>query len=222
MAPSSGSPAPPPTSARTTGRPTKANTEQLSLDLKEAALSLFLERGYEGTSLDAIAHAAGTTKPSVYVRFSNKGELFTSVMSWAIERPDWPEGGAGVPTLDLDDLEGALRSIAEAALRRATHPSMVSLARAVIAEATRFPELAQLTLAASSTETETLVGLLQRHATNGTIVADEPEILAEQFLGLISGVPAYVAAFGVVRDKKTQGRDTDAAVTLFVRGLRPG
>jgi AcrR family transcriptional regulator len=226
MVPSTSSRAPrgPSAALRATGRPTKADAEQLSLDLKEAALTLFLERGYEGTSLGAIARAAGTTKPSLYIRFPDKGSLFTSVVRWAIERADWPEAGTVSPTpsLDLNDLEGALRAIADAALRRATHPAMVSLARVVAAEATRFPELARMTLAASSTETRTLAGLLQRHSANGAIVADEPEILAEQFLGLVSGVPAYLASFGVVRDETTQARYTDVAITQFRRGVRPG
>jgi AcrR family transcriptional regulator len=206
--------------ARTTGRPTKARTQQLSDDLRDAALDLFLERGYEGTTLEAIASAAGTTKPSLYVRFPDKESLFTGVVQWAIEQPDWPLAENKPP--DLDDLEGALRSIADSTVRRATHPSMVGLTRIVVAQAGRFPELAQKTLAASSTQARLVVELLQRHAAKGAIVADDPEVLAEQFLDLVSARPARLASFGVARNAAAQRRYTDVAVTLFLRGLRPG
>jgi AcrR family transcriptional regulator len=208
--------------ARPGGRPTKEETAQLSRDIREAALALFLEHGYEGTSLDDVARAARTTKASLYIRFADKESLFTGVMRWAIGRTDWPYPESKALDLDgLDDLEGALRSIADAALHRATHPSMVRLNQIVIGQAGRFPDLAQRTLAASWTRTRVVVKLLQRHADLGAIVAAEPEILAEHFLGLVSGLPASLASFGVERDAATQRRYRDVAIELFLRGLRP-
>ena len=205
---------------RSGGRPTTAETLQLSDDIRRAALALFLERGYEGTSLDDIARAAGTTKPSLYVRFRGKESLFSGVMHWAIGRADWPEPESRPP--DLDDLEGALRSIADAAVRRATNPSMVGLTRIVVAQAARFPDLAQRTLAASWNRQSFIAHLLRRHAANGVIVADEPEILTEHFLALVAGTPARLASLGVVRDAATQQHHTNLAIELFLRGLRPG
>jgi AcrR family transcriptional regulator len=211
-----------PQGSRPGGRPTKEGTAQLSQNVREAALTLLLERGYEGTSLDDVAEAAGTTKASLYVRFPTKESLFTSVMQWAIGRSDWPEPASRPLDLgDLDDLEGALRSIADAALHRATHPSMVRLTRLAVAQAGRFPDLAQRTLDASSIHKQLLIQLLQRHAALGAIVADEPEILAEHFLGLVAGMPASLAALGVDRDDATQQRYSKVALELFLRGLRP-
>jgi AcrR family transcriptional regulator len=46
----------------------------------DAALELFLERGYEGTSMAAVADAAGVTKPVVYACFPGKDELFRSLL----------------------------------------------------------------------------------------------------------------------------------------------
>jgi AcrR family transcriptional regulator len=211
-----------PTGSRPGGRPTKEETAQLSLNVREAALTLFLERGYEGTSLDDVAAAAHTTKASLYVRFADKESLFTSVMQWAIGRSDWPEPEyKPLGLADLDDLEGALRSIADAALHRATHPSMVRLTQLAIAQADRVPDLAQRALAASWTGKRFVVELLQHHAALGAIVADEPEILAEHFLGLVAGIPARLASFGVDRDDATQQRYSEVAIELFLRGLRP-
>ena len=201
------------------GRPTSEQTAQLTADLREAALELFLEHGYEGTSLDAIARAAGTTKVSVYARFDDKESLFVSVVQWATGRPDWPVPEPPAP--DLDDLEGALRAIAETAVRRATHRDMVKLTRIAVAEATRFPDLAEQASAAGWPRKQLVVDLLARHAATGAIEADEPEILAEHFLGLVSGMPARLASFGIVRRPAVQRRYTEVAVDLFLRGLRP-
>jgi AcrR family transcriptional regulator len=52
----------------------------------DAGLTLFLERGYEGTSMAAIADAAGVTKPVVYACFPSKDELFRELLRREEER----------------------------------------------------------------------------------------------------------------------------------------
>lgn len=76
---------------RQAGRPSPAQAAQLDQDVRESSLRLFLEQGYDGTSMDAIARAAGTTKVTLYSRYSSKEELFSSVLWWALLRDDWPQ-----------------------------------------------------------------------------------------------------------------------------------
>ena len=45
----------------------------------DAAMDVFLEHGYEGASMDAIARAAGVSKPVVYDCFAGKDELFKAL-----------------------------------------------------------------------------------------------------------------------------------------------
>lgn len=52
----------------------------------DAALELFLEHGYDGTSMDAVARAAGVTKPVVYACFPGKDELFRALLRREEER----------------------------------------------------------------------------------------------------------------------------------------
>src|SRR6266511_1458510 len=47
----------------------------------DAALELFLERGYEGTSMQAVADQAGVTKPVVYACYSSKDALFRALLA---------------------------------------------------------------------------------------------------------------------------------------------
>jgi AcrR family transcriptional regulator len=46
----------------------------------DAALDLFLERGYEGASMQAVADRAEVTKPVVYACFPSKEELFRALL----------------------------------------------------------------------------------------------------------------------------------------------
>jgi AcrR family transcriptional regulator len=46
----------------------------------DAALPLFIEHGFGGTSIDMIAAAAGVTRPVVYDCYSNKQDLFHALL----------------------------------------------------------------------------------------------------------------------------------------------
>ncbi len=46
----------------------------------DAALELFVRQGYPGTSMDAIAAAAGVSKPVVYACYESKDELFRALL----------------------------------------------------------------------------------------------------------------------------------------------
>jgi len=192
----------------------------LDESVREAALRLFLEHGYETTSMEAIAKAAGTTKASLYARFPGKAEVFRSVLTWATNRPDWPFREPELPP--PDDLGAALSAVADAAATRALHPSMVKLSRIAAAQADRFPDVAERTQRTTRPRRRFLVELLRHHAAEGAIRADDPELQADLFLAMVASGPARLATLGLTRDAAEQQRHTDAAVELFVRSLRPG
>jgi AcrR family transcriptional regulator len=52
----------------------------------DAALALFLEHGYDGASMQAVADRAGVTKPVVYACFASKDELFRALLAREEER----------------------------------------------------------------------------------------------------------------------------------------
>jgi AcrR family transcriptional regulator len=55
-------------------------------ELLDAALELFLERGYDGASMQAVADKAGVTKPVVYAAFKSKDDLFRALLAREEER----------------------------------------------------------------------------------------------------------------------------------------
>lgn len=58
------------------GRPSARERKPYNLDaLLDVAVRVFLERGYDGSSLDQVARAAGITKASIYYHVRSKEEL---------------------------------------------------------------------------------------------------------------------------------------------------
>lgn len=61
-------------------RRTRLAAEQRRALIEEAAARLFAERGYSGTTIDAVAGAAGVTKPMVYRHFDSKRALHLALL----------------------------------------------------------------------------------------------------------------------------------------------
>jgi TetR/AcrR family transcriptional regulator, mexJK operon transcriptional repressor len=205
---------------RRPGRPTQAEAKRLDEQLREVAVAVFLEHGYDGASMEAIARAAGITKQTLYSRYADKRAIFIDVIPWAMSRYENPEP---VGDSDEDDLAAALTTIARDAVARATDPALVRLQRIAMNESARFPEFSR------SGETMTwsprlraVMELLRRHKAAGTIEVDDIELAAEHFLTLAQVLPARLADFGVFRSKKQEQRHLESAVTFFLRALRPG
>src|SRR6476659_1734794 len=53
-------------------------------ELLEAAIDLFVERGYAATRLEDVARRAGVSKGTLYLYYENKDELFKAVVRGSI------------------------------------------------------------------------------------------------------------------------------------------
>jgi len=73
----------------------------------DAAFELFLDHGYEGTSMEAVARAVGVTKPVVYACYPSKEELFNALLRREEDRV-LAEIAAALPAAAEGDLEAAL------------------------------------------------------------------------------------------------------------------
>ncbi len=204
------------------GRPTRAQTATLDLAIRKAAVATFLEFGYPGATVDAIARAAGTTKRSVYARYADKRAIFIDVIPWALSRyadSDRDE----MPGDDEDeDLETALLRIGRVALARAVDPEHVGLMRIAMNEAARFSEfdVAMHSMMWSGRQ-RAVVRLLRRHQERGHVRVDDIQIAAEHFLAMVELVPGRLADFGFFRTEKDSERHLRQAVSLFMRGAVP-
>jgi TetR/AcrR family transcriptional regulator, mexJK operon transcriptional repressor len=202
------------------GRPTQAETKKLDLAVREAAVATFVELGYAGASMEAIARAAGITKRSLYARYPDKRAVFADVIPWALARYT---DDSSLEEVNDEDIEAALIALGRAALARATHPQNVRLKRIAFNEAALFPEF---NVSAESMmwagRQRAVTDVLRRYAERGVIdVDDDVELAAEHFLAMVEAVPARMADFGVFRSKRQQERHLRYAVRLFLRGVVP-
>src|ERR1700690_155890 len=62
------------------GRPPLDPAGRVGERILDAAGRVFLERGFQGASVDEIADAASAGKPTIYARFPNKQALFAAVI----------------------------------------------------------------------------------------------------------------------------------------------
>ncbi len=61
-------------------------TRDRRIELLQHAARVFLEKGYEATSMNLIAQRAQVTKPGLYYHFKSKQELLYSIMAFAMDR----------------------------------------------------------------------------------------------------------------------------------------
>jgi TetR/AcrR family acrAB operon transcriptional repressor len=64
-------------------RRTKEDAAKTRQSLVDAALKLFSQRGYSGTTLRLIAEEAGCSRGPIYWHFANKGELFEEILAYS-------------------------------------------------------------------------------------------------------------------------------------------
>jgi AcrR family transcriptional regulator len=148
----------------------------------DVAAESFLEHGYAGTTMSAIATTLGGSKGTLWSYFPSKELLFGAV----IERVT--EAFRAQLSLILnprDGMEAALRRFCEEFLRKITSPEALALHRLVMGEAGRFPEMGQIFYDRAPRMTHRLLadylaGAMER----GTLRREDPLRLAQQLIAL--------------------------------------
>lgn len=187
----------------------------------DAAMDLFLDSGYDRTSLARVAERAGVSKATLFKQFPTKAELFEATVLTAGNAPATEN-----IELPAGDLHAGLSVLGRAYATLLTQPHMVALMRTVIAESPRFPELRARTF-----DFGTLPVLAQlnrylraEHAA-GTAAIEDPDIASAQLLGMIASAifwPRLVHGTWSITEHE-QLRAVDEAVrTIAARYAIPG
>lgn len=150
-----------------------------------AALQVFAAEGYSGTSMDAIAALAEVSKPTLYQYFGNKEQLFSAIMLQERDQMlvvfDHPSERGMVA-----DLWAFSWHYAETVMR----PEFLSLARLIIGEAQRFPEIGRAYQAAGPDRVLSgMMDYLIRQRGAGRLSFEEADLAAEDLWGLILSAP---------------------------------
>jgi AcrR family transcriptional regulator len=155
--------------------------EEKRAAILRAATRLFLESGYDRTSLAKIADAAGVSKATLFKQFPTKAALFEAIVT-----ASWRNGGEEEPP-PAGDLTAGLTEIGRRYVALLTRPDMADLFRIVIAELPRFPELGETQFQRGKLPYfDSVRRYLESERDAGTAVIQDTELAATQFLGMIS------------------------------------
>ena len=127
-------------STRRIGRPTQHDTKRRSETLIGVATDFFVEHGFSGTTIEAIAQAANMGKQAVYTRFTDKESLFSAVIQKLKEQAVFQQ----MPPDDGSPIAEGLPRRIRAIFADTTTPQSVTVSKLAMREGHRFPELVPL------------------------------------------------------------------------------
>lgn len=112
----------------------------------DAARTLFLRKGYAGTTMEEIAASAGLTKRTVYNNYADKEALFTQIVADVIayaEEFAHELRGAFSVAITAANVRTTLEDLGCRLALAIVRPEVVALRRLLIGEARSFPALAR-------------------------------------------------------------------------------
>lgn len=105
----------------------------------DAAREAFFANGYAGTTMSSIASTVGGSKTTLWTYFPSKEALFAAVVDDIVEHYGRVQD---VDLPDTDDLHGVLLGFVRGLMDTILSEPVIALHRLVLAEANRFPYLA--------------------------------------------------------------------------------
>jgi len=186
-----------------------------------AAQRLFLGQGFAGTSMDAVAEAAGVSKLTAYKYFGSKQELFARSVAAKCESAFAPLDVARFA--DQAPREG-LAAFGRAFLSLILDPEAMAVHRLIVAERERTPELGRLFYENAVRPTaDKLATLIARYEEAGRLATgDDPIVGAMDLLGLWRGRPFMMMELGAAPlDDEAVALHVTHCVDLCLRAWGP-
>jgi len=202
------------------GRPTKAQMVARHSELLEAALNHFLDKGFEGATIEAIAAEVQMTKRTIYTRYPDKESLFLAAVLRAIEHN--VTSAERLRAVVTDDLAQTLANIARLRIDQVMTPNGLRLQRVVNTESYRFPEIFGWYYQLSARPViDFLAELLGAEVKAGRLAIIEPETAANLFVTMVISAPVRALMTSAVLSSAEIDERIRAGVHLFLYGALP-
>lgn len=186
-------------------------------ELLDIATEVFMEHGFEGASTNEIAKRANCSKTTLYCRFPTKQALFIAVLERRMAAM-FKELESALP--DDGPLEETLMEFGSRVLRIALSDEKIRLQRVVSMEAERFPEVAARYFELGPDRCyRRLSRYFCEQIKRGRLVNEDPHLMAEHLISLITGGPVTWRMLGLRNDSgsKDHRRRLQGAVRVFLR-----
>ena len=212
FAPDAQSDAPDATEAPRPGRPRSPEKSEAICD---AAACLFLAQGVAGTSMDAVAQAAGVSKQTVYARFRSKEDLFKEVIrqkmvDYQLTLEEFPV---------RRPLREALQAIGRRFVDLLFDEQVVSMFRVVISESVRQPQVARLFYESGPGQTMgAMEAFLKQRVADGQVEIEDCQYAASTFFLMLKGQQhmALMLNLPIQMDDAARDRHVERAVDAFL------
>lgn len=205
---------------RRAGRPTQEQARARRQELLDNALDLFLEQGYEQTTIEMIAARVQMAKRTVYAHYTDKASLFLAAVRRAIEAQATPR--ETLESLDNGDLAATLRAVARLRIEQAMTPNGRRLHRILALENVRFPEIYALSNTVSTGPVIAFVAeILDHAATAGRITTTDTDLAARAFMSMVVGTQVRGIEAGRAPSAEQLEQRVRFMVRLLLDGLRP-
>lgn len=190
-------------------------------EILDTALDVFAPYGYLGTTTDMLARESAISKQTLYKYFGDKDGVFAALVQRACERVVDPFAPRVDEMQTVDTAERAVRILADQFVGAIMNPEIQKLRRLVIAEAPRFPHLAeeywQSGFGRMLTSLAECFSVLDQR---GLLRAPDLEFAAQHFAGMMLWIPGNRAMFLVDQPPPDESEVTaivSAGVDAFLR-----
>jgi len=166
------------------------NSDRKRKAILEAAMGVFLKKGYLDTSMEEIAALAQVSKQTVYKQFSSKESLFIEIVTRMTgtasdkvhnDLPELAESG---------EISNYLQMYAFRQLTVVLTPPIMQLRRLVIGEVSRFPELARILYERGPQRAiASFAKVLEQLAARDLLTIDDSKTAASHFNWLVMSEP---------------------------------
>jgi len=203
----------------------EANSESRS-DRKRKALLLaatevFLDKGYDGTSMDDVAAKAAVSKPTVYKYFSDKERLFAEIVRATTGQIDDLVRLVVETMAEHAGLEAGLTVLGRRLITALMQPQVLRLRRLVIANSERFPDVGRSWYEQGFERVlTTLATSFQSLADRKVLRMGDPLLAANHFVGLLLWIPVNKAMF--TGDHQTTPDELERYAVAAVRAFLTG
>lgn len=193
-------------------------------EIVDAALSLFVERGFAATRLDDVAERAGVSKGTVYLYFDSKEALLAE----AVGRDIGPMLGDFARRIDDDSLSAS--ALIEIFMRRwwsvLSASNLQGVPKLMVSESGNFPELARQFVVGfvARMQDEVLAAVLRKGIARGEFAPVDVQYAVRVLIHGLVFMPVWLHSLGKVDPRELEPqRYLDCWLDLTLRGLRaPG
>jgi TetR/AcrR family transcriptional regulator of autoinduction and epiphytic fitness len=183
-----------------------------------AARKIFLDGPPEHATMDAVAHQAGMSKKTIYREFKSQLELLGALLAENVaDMGEFPLPKNGV------DIELELYGMLVRMVTHFTSPRSMALARLLISEVRRYPELLNASRPKGFPR-EILAEWLGSPPVRAKYQIEDPEDAAAMLLGMVmqdSGFKLMMDSTSTMPHHLIETR-ARRAVTIFLSGVRKG